>query len=390
LNGRGNVFRLLPGGTAVNPGTLTASVVRTTLPSSVIAGTNFLTMTTGIPSQFAAISLTDGAMLNNTLKVNIYASSDQAIDSSSVLIASAAPLVNEPAHQPFGVMIPIVSLPTTLPAGFYSLLAQAVDQFGNTANATMGPGLQVVAPIIALSEAFTALTLPAAVVGGTNTAAVAVFKVTNSGNVPSMGPITIALYASPDGTIANGTVITVTSRNPIIPPGTSAFVGVALGTIPLGLNGSYSIVAKFTDPLGGITSVTSSSTFAISAPVVTLAAAIDSFTPTTLPASSSTKGSVVVTLSNSGNVPAGGTSRARAFSLTLGLISQDGTQTTTLQTFTLPVVLGPGVSRTFRLAFKVSGLAGILAGTYFPTLTVVAGATTDTASTTGSVPVTVV
>jgi uncharacterized repeat protein (TIGR03803 family) len=355
-NGTGAIFRLVPGGTAANPGVLSATVANTNLPSSEINGT--------ILNATAVVNVADQASESGPLTVNVYASANGVIDGSSILVGTSFTNAVIKAGQPFAVPVTIVSVPLTAGNGFYTLLAQAVDPSGNTANATTGPGLQTIAPVVALSESFTRLTLPTNSLSGSPTSAAAVLTITNSGNIPSSGRITISLFAFPEGSTANGARITTVVRSPVILPGGSVQVAVPITMIPAGLNGTYQIVAQVTDHGGGQSSVATAPIFNISAPVVLLSATIDSFSPSSLSLNSTTRGTFSVTITNNGNIP------ARGFNIDLGLVSQDGATSARLQSYRISLQLNPGASRTLTFTFIARGLASLSPGIYFPTIAV--------------------
>jgi len=153
---------------------------QTTLPTAVVGGQ--------IVDSTVTVGLTDALPVNGLVTIRLYASSDGAVDSASSLVRTFESPVNIKAGVQFAINVPIVSLPTTLPSGFYRLLAQATDPFGNVAITASGPGVEIAAPAVAFSGTLSAITLPAQSISGLQTPAMATLLLSNDGNIPSQGP----------------------------------------------------------------------------------------------------------------------------------------------------------------------------------------------------------
>ncbi len=122
------------------------------------------------------------------------------------------------------------------------------------------------APFISLSSALTFRQLPAAIVSGSPTHAVATVRITNHGNISSIGPITIAFSASPAQDVPGTSIISITKKFSI-KPNASATVTVPLKTIPALADGDYFIVAQITDPDQNTAVVSSATPVTAAAPV---------------------------------------------------------------------------------------------------------------------------
>lgn len=358
--GFGTLDRLLQGGTANTPGTLTAVIGQTTLPTAVVGGQ--------IVDSLATVGLTDALPVSGLVTLRLYASTDNAIDSTSALVRTYSVPENVKAGVEFAINIPILSMPTNLPTGFYRLLVQATDPVGNIAVTTSGLGIEIEAPAVALSASFTRITLPDQSISGALTGAAAALTISNDGNIPSVGPIVITLFLSPDGTVANGVFVRQTARGPYLFPGQQFATSVPLSAIPPGLSGEYYLLAQIGTRTSATSTIASSSAYSIVPGAAQISATIDSLQPSIIDASSPARGTISVTLANTGNLPAGGA--ADPFILTLGLISPDGTKTVSLETFTPAVRVRPNLSTTIRLGFRQSVFASVVPGSWLPTLTV--------------------
>lgn len=358
--GLGTLDRVLQGGNANVPGYFNAVMGRTTLPPVVVGG--------AFVYSFATVGLTDVLPVNGPVTIRLFASSDGAIDASSTLVRNFVAYVNVKANTQFAINVPILSLPTTLPTGFYRLLAQAVDPVGNVATATAGPGLQIVAPAVAFSGVLSRITLPAQVLSGSRTPAVATILLSNTGTIPSEGLVTVQLYFSPDGTVGNGTPITAAGRLLYFPSGTAAVINVPLGAIPAGLAGTYNLVAQVTGRTGATTTIVSNTSYAIEPGVAGLSAAINAFNPTTVHRSPASTVVASVTLTNTGNLPIGGP--RDPLRVNVSLVSGDGTQNNPVRLFPFAIRIAPGQSRNLTLRFRTTLLASVSPGTWFPMVSV--------------------
>lgn len=375
----GSIDRVLLGGTANTPGNFSLVEGRTTVPPVVVGGE--------VLDDTLTVAMTDVLPVNGGITLRLYVSSDDAIDSSATFVRTYIAPENIKAGVQFAVNFPILSLPTTLPTGFYRMLVQATDTVGNIATATTGPGVEIVAPAVSYDASFRQISLPAQSVSGTRTPAVATISLANDGNIPSQGPLTEQLYFSPDGTVANGTLVNAKIQLLYLDVGEQATLRVPLVQIPTGLSGEYYLVAVITGSTGATATITSASTYSILPGAAAIAARINSVQPGTINPDSPAMVKVSITLANSGNIPAGGA--ADPFTLDLSLTSPDGTQTVAVQSLKSAVIVAPGQSKTVKLTFRSSQLASVAAGTWLPTISVAAIAGSAATSATGPTPITV-
>jgi hypothetical protein len=148
-------------------------------------------------------------------------------------------------------------------------------------------------------------------------------------------------------------------------------------------------MAQVTDPNGGTSSASFSTSYTVNPPTVTLHAAINSVHPTEFAAGSTAHGTISVTITNNGNIPVGSANISGGFDLNLDLASQDGTQTASIGSFMRAMVLNPGQRRTLLLAFSTATLSSLVAGTYFPTLSVTVAGTQYSTAITGAQAITI-
>jgi cyclophilin family peptidyl-prolyl cis-trans isomerase len=325
----------------VNAATVPPVISKSTLPTTAVAGQPVKGTT--------VVSLTNDTVAaeKGKVTVNLYASTDGSIDSSAVLVATVTKSVNIKIGKSISVPLTVRSFPSTLASGSYTLLSQTINTAGQISNAATGPALQLAAPVVTLSESFTKLVLPASVVAGSKTSAAAVLKITNSGNVASSGATIISLYASTDGTVANGTLIKTVTRKLTIQPGKSVNVSVPLGKYPSVTNGTYTIVAQVTDPKANI------SQHAFATPVTIAAAMLElSVASVSVPATGILGKGITVTVdvTNAGNITAAGSLDINLGASTLST----GVNPFSLSTLTAFINIKPGGKQVLHLKVPIA------------------------------------
>ena len=129
------------------------------------------------------------------------------------------------------------------------------------------------------------------------------------------------MYASADGTVANGTLIrSMPFSNLSIKPGAAHPETIPLLMLPALADGAYHLVAQVTDPNGNVTSVASPSAYTIAAPFISLIP-----TAASLPTKQNSQGVFLpatfsFTLTNIGNINASGGTIAILASATNNLV----------------------------------------------------------------------
>ena len=202
--------------------------------------------------------------------------------------------------------------------------------------------------------------LPAVIVEGQPIKAAIALLLTNTGTT-GKGVFTIKWFLNRSADL-NGsqTLIATTPRRIALATGRQARVAQAIRSLPGTLvAGSYYLIAQMTDPDGNVNVVASPSTIALEAAFVSLAALVTQVTPVTITAGRS--GSIVVTLTNRGNITATGPA-----TLTINASVDGVTTPLALATLHLKMSIRAGKSKVMRVRLKVP--AAIAAGTYLPML----------------------
>lgn len=323
--------------TAAGSDMLTPTILRSTLPATVVAGE------ASHAAVIVDVANAGSSTHTGTIATAIYASQDGQVNSSSILLGSTMYQPTIPADASVPVTVKIKSLPANL-NGAYTLLAQVTDPSGTTTTSSSGPSLTAAAPFLAFSDTLLSTTLASADVSGQKTHATVRLNVTNNGNIASTGSSTVALYASPDATAADGTLIRSLAQPLALKPGANKTVTIALESLPAVINGEYYIVAQVTDPKGDVTSVPSAGEYELAAPFISLMPTLTEVT---------TFGQVKFSIVNQGNVVPVGNSTLTLLSSTTG--SESGASIVLSRSIELP--LPPGKPRAFGLHLTKAQLA---------------------------------
>jgi uncharacterized repeat protein (TIGR03803 family) len=253
------------GGGGGSSSSLSATISKSTLPASVIAGGTskgqvFVTVANG----------TDVAATANA--VDVYASTDGTVDGSAILLGTEPKPFTLKGDKSGSVAVQIKSLPSDL-SGHYTLLAQLTDSVGNTATSGPGPELAAAPAFVSLSETLTSK-LAASLISNSTVKGSVTLTITNNGNVLAKGLTSINVTVSTtSGTV--GTSIAPFSQNLSFSPRKPIKVTVPIKSLPALATGNYFIVAQVTDPFGHATSIVSSAaTTVIAAPFIALAATL--------------------------------------------------------------------------------------------------------------------
>jgi len=295
--------------------------------------------------------------------LNLYASTDGTVDTTSTLIKTLVlNNLNVKATKSINVKDQITLLPTALSSGSYTLMALMMSPSGIVDFSSTGPSFAVVSPFIALSESLTTVNLGRSIVGGVATKGSVKLVVTNHGNIPSSGPTSFNITASPASGVVGTTIIAVT-ENVTIPAGKSKTITIPLQDIPTLADGQYYLVAQVTDPNNGISIASSASSFTIGAPVVSLAASFAAGSTAVL-----TSGATII-LTNNGNIDDNA-----VFSALIGFATDPaGTQTVpdvSTTVFTKLIHLKAGTSTSIHLDGWKSLILGLTKGVqYYATVT---------------------
>ena len=203
-----------------------------------------------------------GAALKEAVEVDVYASATPLVTSGPVdgnyLLGSKRAGVNLAAGGTATFTVPLKAKPGVVPDGAYTLYAVVSDKSGGASVANAGPPFAVAAPVITLAPSESIAKLPATVAAGGKLSAVDKVRIDNTGTDASAGEVTVAVYASPDGRVSDGTAIgDPLVRKMNIPAGKAVTVAVPLRAFPAVAAGAYHLVTQVTDPNGVVTTADS-------------------------------------------------------------------------------------------------------------------------------------
>ncbi len=177
-------------------------------------------------------------------------------------------------------------------------------------------------PTGTLTPAVVKSTVPATVVGTIRHAGRVTVSVTSTAAAVSTAKDTLTLYATTTGAVDSASLVLATiSRKLTFKPGKAVLFNLPVQTQNLPA-GTYTLLARTTDATGLLTTAAAGPTLVVAPPVVTLAATVSAVRPAS--PKPGKKATVVVTLTNSGNVDS-----AAPLTVSLGL-STDGTTTVTV------------------------------------------------------------
>lgn len=225
---------------------------------------------------------------------------------------------------------------------------------------TVGSALQTPSTLL---PALGKVSLPSDVVAGSPLGVNVPVVVTNTG-AAIRGKITVDLFADTGTNLtANQVLLSTKSRSASLKTNQKAPFAFNVKSLPAVLqDGSYHLIAEVIDPAGDTNAVATSQTVQVAARVVQPLVAVSAVTP--LAIAPARGGSVVVTVTNTGNVAASGGT------ITLSLSSDGKTSLPglTLDTVQKGLAIPAGKSRRFVLRFRIP--RDLVAGTYFPSVLV--------------------
>jgi hypothetical protein len=292
----------------IPPSSLTVSIVRSTLPGSVVSGGS----TTG--NITLNIDNTGNSTRTGTVQLKVYATTDGTVDGSAILIASGSKSGKLTSNESGEVTLkPNKVLPSTL-NGTYTLVATLVDPSGEISTSPAGPTLVAAAPFVAFSETIVGPAASTLAISDEKTKGAVKLTIKNNGNIISGGKSTVAIYASEDGTVANGTLIHApVSESLAIKVGATKPVSISLTSLPTLPGGTYFLVAKVTDSRGDVTTVTSGNSYPIAAPVISLVP-----TAASLVTAKNGTGNLTFTVTNDGNINSTGNGKIQLLTSSTG------------------------------------------------------------------------
>jgi hypothetical protein len=252
-SGGGIIFELTPGGSSSGGGGGTSSLtgaVTGKIPASTIAGQKV--------NISQSVAVTDGgsSAVSGTVGLKLFLSSGTSVDSSSIQLASTSKTLKLKSHGRAVFNFKVPTIPASTPNGTYHLVAQLTDPSGITSDATSTSTIIVAPAQNDLSGTFSKQPVP-----GKNGKTALTFTVSQEGNIPAEGTLALNVDSSPDGQLADATVITTPSKKINIKPGKSTRITVTI-TLPAG---TYFVIVQL-DPADAFHDVNlANNTFATSA-----------------------------------------------------------------------------------------------------------------------------
>jgi hypothetical protein len=253
---------------------------------------------------------------------------------------------------------------TTLPAGSDSVIATYSGDgtyAGSTSTALTETIAAAPAPP-ALSASIAKSTLPAELVSGTAAKGVVTLTVTNDSGAPLKGKATLAVFASTtDGIDASSIQLGQVVKNLNVPAGKQVSAVVPLHITLTTLSaGSFKLFARATDPSGNAADSAAGEAVDVAAPFVALTeTVVGSSLPTSATANSKAHGSVILGITNNGNVTTSATTKAMLFATTNGTVDASAVQ---LISVALPLRIKPG--KTGRAVMSLKQIPTLAAGVY--------------------------
>jgi hypothetical protein len=209
----------------------------------------------------------------------------------------------------------------TVPAVSATPLASYTAIYGGDANYASSASNAVTQTYLAASAVAPALgkvTLPASGIAGQPFVARLPITLKNTGALEK-GKFTFTVYAdiAETGLSAQPLQLTEVTRTMTLKTGRSANVTIGIKALPASLAaGTYRIVALMTDPSGKSSILDADQTVAVAAPVISFSVSVGAFSPAALKPGKT--GSLLVSISNTGNIQAHGALTVQVYSIASG------------------------------------------------------------------------
>jgi hypothetical protein len=302
--------------------------------------------------------------------LQLFASSDGAIDSSSIVLAKISKSldVKPSAFAPATLQVKISG--SELPVGDYTLLARILDSSGGSAVSTSGPALKITPPVMSLSASVVRFAAPSTVIAGEPLHTSIVMRVTNTGT--TLAKSSAAVPFSTD-IVAIGPVVgsfyqpIVKSLN--LAPGRSTVISVPLKAVSFSLVPGMYQLAPYVD-LSAAAYTPQTYSIAVESPTVTLTPVFSKLSiPGSVVAGAAVHGSAVLRITNGGNITsqiispgAYLTDAAGTTTISLVLSPADGTTPTPIATLSKTLRVRAGASTSVTIPIKQ--IPSVPAGSY--------------------------
>jgi uncharacterized repeat protein (TIGR03803 family) len=212
-----------------------------------------------------------------------------------------------------------------------------------------------------LTPTLTSSTVPASVVGGAKIHGTVKVSLDNAGSTTETG-YTVNIYAGTSSTLDTtaDTLVTAVTKTPALKAGKKASLSIPITELPASLNGSYYLIAETVDSSSNIASAAGSSTVEVAPPFVTLTETLTTTLPAALVSDSAAKGSVILAITNSGNVPSKGVTP-----ITVTASTTSGVVGTIIATVTPPKNLNILPGKTVKVMIPIKSIPSLPSDNYF-------------------------
>jgi hypothetical protein len=185
-----------------------SEIIKSNLPTSVVTGVKLAGKSVTV-----AIKNSTGKLYDQLTAVGVYPTTDGTIDPSFPALGETfIKMLRIPSSKSVNVVVPIKEFYNGL-SGQYALVAEV---YGNEMpiSTTTGPVPFVTLgpPVVSIAPVIVSTTL------NRDDTSTTIVKVTNNGNIPSVGPSQILLYGSNDTTVTNATLL-LKQKVPALKPG---------------------------------------------------------------------------------------------------------------------------------------------------------------------------
>jgi hypothetical protein len=194
------------------PSTVVPALGKVVLPTAVVAGAKFN----------AAVPVTitnNGSSQTGIFKIDLYADTGTTLDGNQVSVAPEyEKQLTLATDKHAAYTFKLKSLPATLAAGTYHLIAVVTDALTLNNSVATTQTITTAAPFVSLTGTATAVTPSSIAANKTGSISV---SITNGGNIATSGPLVITLAPSADGVspVAGATFGSLTIPNAVIKPG---------------------------------------------------------------------------------------------------------------------------------------------------------------------------
>ena len=171
-----------------------------------------------IKSRVPVVITNSGATLKGTFSISLYAQSTSGTDGTQYLLTTIVKRTTLRTARSIKLIAQIKTVPATLPAGTYQIVAKLLDPIGAVNLTTTSSVITVAEPFVQLSVTTGAVSPANILIKHSGSILV---TLTNNGNWPTARPITLTLTPSSDGIASLPTVLTFLKSNVKIAPGKS-------------------------------------------------------------------------------------------------------------------------------------------------------------------------